>query len=151
MFVVFFSIGAAAMCGAVLFEDLLQYYHNEQLLKTTEVSLKRLESLITDYDALLEQVKKDPNLIKRIGPATLGMEPADANAIYPKVTHQQLVAARKVLAEEMNRQSTEPEVVNWLVRCGKSPQRIVLFLAGAFLILISFGWFGPTKQANQEQ
>ena len=151
LFVVFFSIGAAAMCGAILLDDVLSYHHNKQLLKTTEISLKRLESLITDYDALLQQLEKDPNLINRIGPAVLGTEPAEANAVYPKVTAQQLDAARQALTEDMNQQTTEPELSNWLARCSKPPQRIVLFSAGAFLILVSFVWFGPTGRQKPEK
>jgi len=150
LFVVFFSIGAAAMCGSILLDDVLSYHHNKQLLKTAEISLKRLESLITDYDALLQQLEKDPNLINRIGPAVLGTEPAEANAVYPKVTAQQLDAARKALTKDMNQQTTEPELSNWLARCSKPPQRIVLFSAGALLILVSFVWFGPTGKLKTE-
>jgi len=150
LFVVFFSIGAAAMCGSILLDDLLAYHHNKQILKTVEISLKRLESLITDYDALLQQLEKDPNLINRIGPAVLGTEPTEADAVYPKVTPQQLDAARKALTEDMNQQTTEPELANWLARCSKPPQRLVLFLAGALLILVSFVWFGPTGRQKPE-
>ena len=149
LFVVFFSIGASAMCGSIVLDDVLAYYHNRQLLKATEASLKQLKFLITDYDALLQQLEKDPNVIKRIGPAVLGTEPADVNAVYPKVAYQQLAAAKKALAEDINQQCPEPRPAKWLLRCSKPPQRIVLFSAGAVLILISFVCFG--KQQTPER
>ena len=148
LFAVFFSIGAAAMCSSILLADVLSYHHNRQLLKTAETSLKRLKFLLTDYDALLQQLEKDPNLIKRIGPAVLGTEPADTDAAYPKVTYEQLAAARKVLTEDINQQPAEPKLVKLFIRCSKPTQRIVLFLAGAVLILVSFVWFGATRSQN---
>lgn len=146
LFVVFFSIGAAVVSGSILCDDLLRYYHNKQLLKKTEESLKQLESLNADYNALLGQLQNDPDFASRIAPATLGTEPKDADTIYPKVTAEQLAAARKALMADSNRQSGEPAIPDWIVRCSKRPQRIALFLAGGFLILISFVWFGPAKQ-----
>ena len=83
LFVVFFSIGAAALVGAVLCNDLIQYCQNRQLVKEAEHSLERLDSLNKEYDALLEQLENDPNLLKRIAPATLGTQPEDPNAISP--------------------------------------------------------------------
>ncbi len=151
LFVVFLSIGAAAMSGSILCDDLLQYYHNKQMLKAAKESLKRLETLNTDYDALLERLQTDPDVIKRIAPATLGTEPADANAIYPRATAEQLAAARKVLTEDANYKVAEPETADWLIRCSKTPRRIILFSAGAFLILISFIWFGPAKRTATEE
>ena len=150
LFVVFFGIGAAAVGGSILCDDLLRYYHNRQLLKAAKESLSHLESLNTDYDALLQQLQKDPNFVKRIAPATLGIEPNDEDTIYPKVTAEQLAAARKALTEDPNRQPAELMAPDWIIRCSKSPYRIILFLAGAFLILISFIWFGSAWQRSQE-
>lgn len=151
LFVVFFSIGAAVLSGSILCGDLLRYYRNRKLLKTAEESLGRLKMLNADYDALLEQLQTDPNVIKRIAPATLGTEPADSDTIYPKATAEQLAAARRALAGDSSRQLAEPEVADWLTRCSRLPQRIILFLAGAFLILISFVCFGPAKQGRRAE
>lgn len=145
LFVVFFSIGAAALGVSILCDDLLRYYTNRQLLKMAETSLKQLESLNNDYDALLKQLEKDPNLVKRIAPAALGIEPADADAIYPEVTAEQLTAAKKALAKDSGRQPAEPVVPDWLTRCSEPRRRIILFLAGSVLILISFICFGSAK------
>lgn len=146
LFVIFFSIGVAALAGAVLCDDLLRYYRSRQLLSSAEESLSRLESLNADYDELLSQLEKDPNLFERIAPATLGTEPADANTVYPDVTAEQLDAARKILAEDSKQVSSRAEVPRWIARCSEPPRRIILFLAGAFLILISFICFGPARE-----
>ncbi len=159
LFVVFFSIGTAVLAGAILCDDLLRYYRSKQLLRLTEESLNQLQSLNADYDALLEQLEEDPNLLERIAPATLGTEPADANTVYPNVTAEQLDAARKVLAEDLEQeprlagtqQLSRAEVPDWIVRYSEPSRRIILFLAGAFLILISFICFGPAKQRPFEQ
>jgi hypothetical protein len=147
LFVVFFGIGTAALATSILYDDLLRYYRNKQLLRSSEETLKKLKSLNADYDALLKQLEENPRLLERIAPATLGTEPNDTNTAYPKVTAEQLDAARKVLAEDLKQQS-ETEIPNWIIRCSKPSRRIILFSAGAFLILISFICFGTTKPSS---
>ena len=143
-FVVFFSIGAAALCGSILSRELLRYYQHKQLLKAAEASLKKIESLNADYDALLRHLQKDPNLVDRIANVTFGKQPTDANVIYPKVTADQLAAARKALAEETNLPPSD-EAPRWVTRCNQPGKRLALFLAGAALVLITFMFFGPSK------
>ena len=148
LFMVFFSIGAATLSSSILCDDLLRYYNNRQVLKRAEGSLEQLKSLNADYGALLQQLGKDPNFVKRIGPATLGTKPAETDVVYPEVTSEQLAAARKVLAWQLDQQSADPITPEWLIRCSEPRRRIILFLAGAFLILISFIWFGSTMRAG---
>jgi len=151
LFVVFFSIGAASLGISILCDDLVQLYRNKRLLNVTQQSLDRLESLNADYDVLLEQLEKDPNLIKRLAPATLGTEPEDANAVYPRATPEQLAAARKALAHDPNDRSEGHMLPNWLTRCSEPRRRITLFIAGSFLVLISFTCFAPTKQPPEKE
>ena len=151
LFLVFFSIGAAALSCSILYNDLLHYYTNRQLLRAAEESLNRLESLNADYDALLQQLQKDPNLFKRIAPPMLGTERDDQDTVYPEVTREQLAAARRVLTEDLNQQQARPMVPDWIIRCSKPSRRIILFVAGGFLILISFIWFGSTWHGSREE
>lgn len=141
LFIAFFSVGAAALGVSILVDDLLRYHHNRQLLETAKKNLQRLELLTSDYDSLLQQLQADANFVKRIASATVGSEPADTNTVYPKATAEQLAAAQKVLSEDFARQRTQPTVPNWLTRCSQPRRRTVLFLSGAFLILISFVFF----------
>ena len=151
LFVIFFSIGAASLGVSILCDDLVQYYRNRQLLKVTQQSLNRLESLNTDYDVLLEQMEKDPNFVKRLAPATLGTEPEDTNAVYPRATPEQLAAARKALMEDPNDQSAGPMLPEWLTRCSEPRRRMTLFVAGSVLILISFTCFTPVRQSPTKE
>ncbi len=146
LFTIFFSIGASALGISILCDDLLQYYNNKRQLKLEEESLGQLESLNADYDALLFQLGKEPNVVGRIAPATLGTEPAHTNAIYPRATAEQLAAARKALMENQSRQPKSPMIPSWLARCSEPSRRVILFSAGACLVLVSFVWFGPAKE-----
>ena len=145
LFVIFFSIGAATLYVSICCDELIRYYRNKQMLKAVQESKNQLESLIADYEALLGQMEKDPNLfMERIAPAALGAEPEKKDVVYPKATPEQLNAAREALTEDTDRKPIEPVVPGWLIQCSEPRRRIVLFLAGAFLILISFIWFGST-------
>jgi hypothetical protein len=144
LFFLFFSIGAASLSSSVLCDDLIQYYRNKQLLGEARKSLERLESLNSDYDVLLERLKEDPNLIiERLAPVTLGTETKDPNTVYPRARSRQLAAARKALMEESNSQSTEVAMPQWLRRCSEPRNRMLLFISGVVLILISFVCFRP--------
>lgn len=138
------------LSGSILCDVLLRYYRDKNLLQVQKQRTDCMKSLITDYNALLVEVERDPNFAKRIAPATLGTEPDDADTIYPRATVEQLTAARRALTEQPNQQLAEPAVPRWLSRCSEPRRRIVLFLAGASLILISFVCFGPAKQASPE-
>jgi hypothetical protein len=149
-FAVFFAIGAAALSGAIVCDELQDYYRNSQILKSAEENTERLKSLIADYNVLLQQFEDDPKIFERIAPAMLGTESADSNAIYPKATAELLAATKTALAEESGEKSEEPAIAHLLARCNRPFHRITLFLAGAFLIIISFVCFGPARQGHRK-
>jgi len=147
-FVVFFSIGAVALGGAVLCDDLIQYCRNKSLLQEAQSSLKQLESLNAEYDALLQELEKDPDLLERIVHVTLGTEPNDPNTIYPKARAGELAIARKALVAEAEQEPDAPAIPLWLQRCSDPPKRIALFIAGASLVLISLVCFTPGAEED---
>jgi hypothetical protein len=151
LFVVFFSIGAAAMGGSVLSDDLVRHYRNKHFLRQAERLNQRRESLNADYDALLRQSEDDPNLIKRIAPAAIGADHNEPNTIYPRATAQELAAAKKALAEIAEHEPNEPVLPAWLARCSEPRMRTYLFISGAALILVSFVCFGRIKTPDDEQ
>jgi hypothetical protein len=133
------------LSSSILCDDLIRYYQNKQLLRTSRQSLERLESLNTDYDALLKQLEEDPNMIvERLAPVTFGTEADDPNTVYPRVTSRQLAAARKALIEESNQEPTGAAMPQWLSRCSELKNRILLFVSGVVLVLISFVCFRPS-------
>jgi hypothetical protein len=150
LFVVFFGVAAASLTISVLCNDLVRYYQNKHLLREANESLNKLKALNADYDALLSSIEKNHDLIKRIAPATLGVEPSDANAIYPRVKAEQLAAARKALTNP-NQHRAEPAIPKWLARCSEPRRRVALFIVSAALILVSFICFGPAKQPPEKE
>ena len=84
LFIIFFSIGGASLTASALLDDLVVYYQNRSLIRIAQERLKKIESLNAEYDALLDKLEKDPNLVKRIAPAAIGAEPQDPNTIYPR-------------------------------------------------------------------
>ncbi len=143
LFVIFFSVGAGALGLAALCDDLIVYWRNERLVKEAHLSLDRLRSLNEEYDALLAELHNDPNLLRRLAPATLGTLPEDPNAVYPKARAQELAVARRALMDRAEQESGEPVLPTWLQRCSEPRHRMALFLAGAGLVLISLVFFTP--------
>lgn len=150
-FVLFFGVGATALNSSILCDDLVQYYRNKKLLQEARESLEHLESLNADYDALLESLEEDPNLLRRLAPAALGPRHQDANAIYPRATAEQLAAVSKAMMEESNRQSEASAMPEWLKRCSEPRRRKTLLFSGVALILTSFVCFRPTKQIGEKE
>lgn len=149
IFVIFFSGGAVALGGAVLCDDFIQYCRNQHLVKQGEVSLRRLEALNADYDALLEHLESNPDLFKRIAPVTLGTKIEDPDTVYPKARARELALARKAVTDEANEEPVEAAIPRWLRRCSDPPKRIVLFISGASLILISMVCFTSTPDEEE--
>lgn len=150
-FVLFFSVGATALSNSILCDDLVEYYRNKELLVEAQESTDRLESLNADYDALLQRLEEDPNLIRRLAPATLGPTHQDANAIYPRATAEQLAATRRALMEESSSKSGNPAMPEWLSRCSEPRRRKTLLFSGIALILTAFVCFRPAKQPDENQ
>ena len=150
LFVVFFSIGAAAMGTAALCDDLVRRYRNSFYLAQARRLTGQLKSLNEDYDALLEQLEEDPNLLKRIAPVTLGAESTRPHTAYPRATAEQLAAARRALAEQAESEPNEPILPAWLQRVRQPLRRMLLFGSGAALILVSFVCFRPADDADQQ-
>ncbi len=151
LFVLFFSIGATALCSSILCDDLVQSYRERELLRQTRESNDRLRSLLADYDLLLARLEEDPNLYKRLVPATLGPDPNlhDPNTVYPRAKAEQLAAAHRALKAEPNESAAGSAagatMPKWLIRASEPRRRTMLFVCGVVLILTSFVCFRPAK------
>jgi len=147
LFCVFFLIGALVLVESILCEELLVYLKNSQALKDAEKLTEKLISLNADYDALLQRFESDPEIIDRIAPAALGISPNKPDTLYPKAAAEQLAAAKKALQTDNSQQQRKQFAIQrWLERSCRPGRRVILFLTGAFLILISFICFGPVKK-----
>ena len=160
---VFFGIGAAAVAGAILCDDLTAYFRNRQLLNDAQEALAQLRSLNSEYDVLLESLDADPNLFERLAPAALGIERQEPNTVYPSATLEELAIARRALdlaegSALVQRSKFQPQGPGfagtgeagpaWLSRCSEPRRRMGLFFVGAGLILTSFICFGSTADKH---
>jgi len=151
MFIVFFTVGATALCGAILSRELVKYFENTQLLEESTASVEKLESLISDYEELLKQRQDDPNLLKRIVAVTMGSDVNEPKTVYPKLTANELQAAKITLARQQKEIEKKKDIPKFILRCSEPNKRIALFFAGASLVLISFICFSsPEKQPKKK-
>lgn len=151
LFIVFFSIGAAAIAASALCDDFVRHYRNKHYLSQAERLTEKLESLNDDYAAVLMRLEDDPNLVKRIAPAAIGADHTDANTIVPRATAWELAEAKKALARIAEAEPNEPAMPLWLERSREPKQRTYLFAAGAALVLTSFVCFGRIKKPEEDR
>lgn len=144
-FIVTFTVGSGAVGLCALCNDLLLYHHNLRGLALLEQDSDSLRSLNDVHDALLERIDSDPNMIRRIAPAVLGMKPEDPNAFYPSAGRQELAAAEQTLSRHDRSKSSIPTLPVWLARVSEPRRKTALFLAGCVLVLVSFACFGLIK------
>ena len=142
-------MGATVVCIAALCDDLVQYYSDRQRLAEARQMVDLLEKLNADYDALLAQVQRDPELIRRIAPATLGTWPQDANTAHPDVRLEELMAARQALSVADEAPEEPPMLPEWLARCSQPAHRLGLFLCGAGLVMVAFVYFRPQASPTE--
>jgi hypothetical protein len=149
LFVIFFTAGAAALGLAILCDEMLEYLEYEQVLIETKDSRDKLKSLIEDYQALLEEFERDPNIYERIAPIELGSDRGDANTVYPKPSRQLIAKTNEIL------QAGDSKEESWLFsvlnRCNQPRLRLMLFISGALLVLVSFVCFSPMRSQPIEQ
>ncbi len=151
LFFIMFSIGASALGGAILLDDLVRHYQTKHLLSETRRFSDKLRSLNEDYDAILRMIEEDPNSLKRIAPAAVGADRMDPNAVYPKATAEALAAAKKSLAEQVKAEPNEPPMPEWIKRVRVGNRRKILFASGAILVLISLTCFSPRRPITEEK
>jgi len=102
LFAVFFSAGAASFGLAILIDDLFDYYQSRRHLERARQNLKKVQALEADYTALADKLQKEPNILRKLGPSTFGTETNDTNAAYPKISAEQLSAAKEAIKDEPN-------------------------------------------------
>ena len=142
-FTVFFTVGATVVCMAALCDDLVRYCSHKQQLTVAQHTVELLERLNADYSTLLDKVHQDPNMLRRIAPATLGTWPQEPNTAYPTVRIEELLAARQTLCVTENPPEEPMVIPEWLARCSQPGRRWGLFLAGAALVVVAFACFRP--------
>jgi len=143
LFGVFFTLGAAVVCLAALIGDVMQYYSSRQQLVWVQRRVELLEKLNSDYEALLDRMQEDPNLVKRTAPVILGIRPQEPDTAYPTAWPEELLAAQQALFVADEPPQGPPAMPGWLVRCSQTGTRRALFWSGAGMVVVAFICFGP--------
>jgi hypothetical protein len=146
LFIIFFSIGIAAIAVAILVNDFNQYYIVKIQLHNTKLTNEKLQKLIDGYGQMIKSIEADPHIVERLAPATLGVEPNAPETTFPKPSRQELLAAHRALIAAAPPLPPEPVLPDWLKRCSEPMLRKILFLAGSALVLVSFTCFNARKE-----
>ncbi len=149
VFLIFFAAGTCAVALAVLGPEWKSLYQLKAAVKQTEQNNRKIEEIIKDHQILSEQITGDANILKRIAPVTLGQQPDDANQPVAKITADTLARAKAILRQQRQDDSDGSQVPQWLVRCTIGRNRIILFAAGAGLVVVCFACFGDRKSKKK--
>lgn len=129
------------MSLAFLTDDLVRYYNRKAQLAYAQQMADWLEQLNNEYQLLIGQLQQDPNILKRVAPAVLGIWPSEPNTAYPQASPQDLLAARQTFLLRRPVPQGPVELPPWLQRCQRPIHRWAIIVLGAGLVLVSFVWF----------
>ncbi len=151
LFMVFSAVGICAVAMAVLAPEWKNLYDLESAVKQTERNNQKIEGIIKDHQILTAQIKTDANILKRIAPVTLGIDPCEPNRPAVKMTADTLSRAKTVLQQQEQENTGSSNVPNWLARCTADENRTILFASGAGLIVVSFACFGKRRDKKESK
>ena len=144
-FCLFVGAGLAALTVSILANELLELYQYRVELQKNEEVNRRLQKLSAEYQAIIEQIENDPNILARLAGVGLGTEPDSIDTAYPQVPEHTRLTAEKILLEQRQSGTDEPAPPPWLLRCNEPLARTIMFLCSAGLIIVSFICFGTKK------
>ncbi len=147
-FSLFSAIGIFAVALAVLGPEWKNLYKIEAATKQSEQDNRQIQQIIEDHDVLVGKIHKDPNMLKRLAPEITSEKIEDANLPEVQITAEMLEQAKAAI-EQMDSNENEKiseEVPAWLERTTLKLSRIILFAAGAGLVLVSFVCFNAKKE-----
>ena len=141
-FSLFSAIGILSISLAVLGPEWKGLYKMQSSTQQSEQNNEKIRQLIEDHDVLIGRINKDPNILKHLAPVTLGENPQEPNMPPVEITADKLAQAKAVLAQSDENANAElSKIPPWLERATLARSRIILFAAGAGLILIAFVCF----------
>jgi hypothetical protein len=148
LFCIFFSVGAGAIALSILAEEIETYFANRRTYAQTLEANERIKKLIAEYEAQIEQIEKDPEILKKLERITFGAVEGEEGSEHPRAAVEQLAAARAALLEEIEGKKEESAIDRWIGRIAEPKGRMRLFFAGAGLVLITFMFFGTVREGS---
>ena len=135
-----------AVSLSMLSQEWLYLYTIKSKLYQVEQRNLKIETLNRDHQELIDKIHSNPDILKRVDKVVLGIDPNNNNSVpVPTITRQQLQKVKALLAEMDSGKQDEIIPGRWLQRCGSSRARLILFIAGAGLIIVSFACFGKVR------
>mgnify|MGYP001247370282 CR=1 FL=1 len=149
LFSVCSAIGILAIALAAIGPEWKNYYKIKAAAVQSEKNNAKIAQLLADHDELIKLINTDPNILTRLAPIELGIEPNDPNTVAPVLTSDYLAQARVVVEQSFSDKITGEQIPSWLLRATLNSSRIVLFASGAGLMLVSFVCFSaPASNAH---
>lgn len=147
LFSIFALVGILSVFLAVIGPEVKNLYKIRAATRQSEQNNAKIEQIANDHQDLINLINQDPNILSRLAPAELGENVRDPNNPIVAVTQKSLVQAKEVLDEmdTENQSASNENIPNWLLRATLKSSRIVLFISGASLMLISFVCFSGRK------
>ncbi|MCD4830657.1 MAG: hypothetical protein K8R02_02485 [Anaerohalosphaeraceae bacterium] len=140
LFIVFSSVGVLAMGVAMLAGELQDIEQMRTTIAEINSCNDQISRLISDHDELIANIKREPNMLRRIAPVVIGAKTSDTNEPAARIAEQKIARAKQILDENTANKNPQ-QCPAWLERCGEKHSRIIMFVAGAGLVATSFACF----------
>lgn len=152
LFITAYTAGLAAVVGSILADDILEHFQLRIRISRIRQANEQLREISENYQNLIELIENDPAVLSRLDILDRGTEPNDPNSPIPPLNTDQLNKAREVLDNMDRKNALEPQMPARVMRLTDSRVRLILFLCGAALTLLSFTCFrnvnGPDNIEN---
>jgi hypothetical protein len=145
LFVICSAVGILSISLATLGQEWKSLYDTKAAVIQTERNNVKIEQIIKDHEVLTGQIATDPNILAKLAPLTLGSDVNDPNERRANITAEMLDRAKAVLNSQDDAGSL-PQPPIWLQRSTTGENRVILFVCGAGLVLVSFACFGKMKK-----
>ncbi len=145
LFMICFTIGISAIFCAICCDEILNYFQqNIRTAQLTEANIA-IKEMDQRTIALISQIEENPEILKRLVPITMGIDPNEPNIISPTVSNYNYQLAKGIIATQKKKDIHRTSIPNWLLRCNSPTSRKILFFAGCGMILVCFTFFGLTS------
>ncbi|HBG28455.1 MAG: hypothetical protein A2Y10_10850 [Planctomycetes bacterium GWF2_41_51] len=151
-FSIFSLIGILSVSLAILGPEWKHLYKIKAAAIQSEQNNAKIEQLLDDHQSLINLINTDPNILIRLAPVELGETQQDPNAFVTQLTADALSQAKAVIDQTAadNAAFDSTQTPTWLLRATVDSSRIVLFTAGAGLILVSFVCFSTPARKSKK-
>jgi hypothetical protein len=141
LFITAYTVGLAAIVGAILADDILEHFQLRTRISRIRQANQKLRQISEDYQNLIELIENDPAVLSRLDILDRGTEPNDPNSPIPPLNASQLNKAREVLKNLDQKAPTDHKIPARVMRLTDSRVRLILFICGAALTMLSFTCF----------